>query len=343
MVTVVVPVYNVEKYLDRCVESIVNQTYRNLEIILVDDGSPDRCSQMCDDWALRDSRIKVIHKQNAGLGMARNTGIENATGEYICFFDSDDYVPPDTIEKAYNKIAEQRADVVVFGFSDVTPNGELISSRIPTPPKTLYCGEEVRTKFLPDLVGADPKTGVSANLWMSTWSCLFSMKMIRDSGWRFVSEREVISEDIYSLLELYQFVNRVTVLEEALYFVTENTSSLSRAYRADRFEKTRYFYERCIQLCHDCDYISEVEHRCAGVFLSYTIWALKSEVAYHSNFTDRICGITRIIDDDVLQAVLEKKKNDKVGVKQRILFWSMRHKCYLLCYLLLSAQNAVKK
>ena len=97
-VSVVLPIYNVEQYLERCVNSVVNQTYTNLEIILVDDGSPDNCPQMCEDWKKRDSRIKVVHKKNAGLGMARNSGIEVATGEYICFFDSDDYVKRDIID-----------------------------------------------------------------------------------------------------------------------------------------------------------------------------------------------------------------------------------------------------
>ena len=92
LVSVVVPIYNVEAYLDRCISSVVLQTYSNLEIILVDDGSPDRCPQICDDWARRDCRIKVIHKENAGLGMARNTGIEHATGSYVYFLDSDDYM-----------------------------------------------------------------------------------------------------------------------------------------------------------------------------------------------------------------------------------------------------------
>lgn len=101
VVSVVLPIYNVEKYLSRCLESVVNQSYRKLEIILVDDESPDKCPEICDEWAAKDSRIKVIHKKNGGLGYARNTGIENATGEYICFVDSDDYIAPDTIEKAY--------------------------------------------------------------------------------------------------------------------------------------------------------------------------------------------------------------------------------------------------
>ena len=119
VVSVVLPIYGVEKYLDRCITSIVNQTYSNLEIILVDDGSRDNCPQMCDDWAEKDSRIKVVHKANAGLGMARNTGIDNATGEYICFFDSDDYVALDTVEKAYALAKQESSDLVTFGLSIV--------------------------------------------------------------------------------------------------------------------------------------------------------------------------------------------------------------------------------
>lgn len=96
-ISVIVPVYKVEKFLDQCVSSIVNQSYKNLEIILVDDGSPDNCPAMCDGWAERDNRIKVIHKENGGLSSARNAGIDVATGDYITFVDSDDYLPKSAI------------------------------------------------------------------------------------------------------------------------------------------------------------------------------------------------------------------------------------------------------
>ena len=92
VISVIVPIYNVEDYLDRCVDSIINQTYSNLEIILVDDGSPDNCPKMCDDYAKKDSRIKVVHKENGGLSDARNAGMKVATGEYISFIDSDDWI-----------------------------------------------------------------------------------------------------------------------------------------------------------------------------------------------------------------------------------------------------------
>ena len=100
-ISIIVPIYNVEKYLDRCMQSLLNQTLTDIEIIMVDDGSPDRCPQMCDEYAKKDSRIKVIHKSNAGLGYARNSGLEIATGEYVAFVDSDDYVYTQIYESLY--------------------------------------------------------------------------------------------------------------------------------------------------------------------------------------------------------------------------------------------------
>ena len=128
LISVVLPIYNVENYLDRCINSIVHQTYDNLEIILIDDGSPDSCPQKCDEWAKKDNRIKVIHKKNAGLGMARNTGIENASGEYLCFCDSDDYIDLETINKAYEVAKKNNADIVTFGINEVSSDGNTLSA-----------------------------------------------------------------------------------------------------------------------------------------------------------------------------------------------------------------------
>lgn len=117
MVSVIVPVYKVENYLDECVKSIVNQTYKDIEIILVDDGSPDNCPDMCEEYAKQDSRIRVIHKENGGLSSARNAGIEVAHGDYLCFIDSDDYIVHDMIEQLMILINENSADIASCRFS----------------------------------------------------------------------------------------------------------------------------------------------------------------------------------------------------------------------------------
>ena len=157
LVSIIIPIYNVEKYLNGCIESVVKQTYTNLEIILIDDGSPDNCPQICDEWAKKDQRIKVIHKENGGQGIARNTGIENATGEFVCFLDSDDYLDLTTIEKAYALAKKECAEIVVYGLKSVNQNGELIKSFTPCPEKTVFKDEEVLNEFFPEYLAPNPK------------------------------------------------------------------------------------------------------------------------------------------------------------------------------------------
>ena len=114
-VSIILPIYNVEKYLNKCVDSIRNQTYRNLEIILVDDGSKDSSGKICDELSNQDSRLKVVHKKNGGLASARNSGYEVATGEYVMYIDSDDCVKEDTVKKCVDAIERDKSDVVIFG------------------------------------------------------------------------------------------------------------------------------------------------------------------------------------------------------------------------------------
>lgn len=126
-ISIIVPVYKVEKYLERCVNSLLNQTYKNIEIILVNDGSPDNCPAICDDYASKDSRVKVIHKNNGGLSDARNIGIENSTGEYLSFVDSDDWVKNDFIEELYSNIIREKACISIVGCELVWDSGKSIT------------------------------------------------------------------------------------------------------------------------------------------------------------------------------------------------------------------------
>lgn len=129
LISVIVPVYKVEQYIDRCVQSIVDQTWKNLEIILVDDGSPDGCARMCDEWARRDARIRVIHKENGGLSDARNAGMAAATGESIGFVDGDDWIEPDMYRLLVEQMERTQSDIAACGVEMVWEDG--------TPPRRL--------------------------------------------------------------------------------------------------------------------------------------------------------------------------------------------------------------
>lgn len=124
LISVIVPIYKAEQYLDKCVQSIVDQTYRNLEILLVDDGSPDSCPMLCDSWASKDSRIKVIHKKNEGQEVARNIGLDSATGSFIAFVDSDDWIASDMYEYLYSNLVNANADISACQATLVYPDGK---------------------------------------------------------------------------------------------------------------------------------------------------------------------------------------------------------------------------
>lgn len=130
LISIVVPVYNVEQYLDRCVESILNQTYRNIEVLLMDDASSDGSGRICDAWGERDSRVKVFHLTHGGLSVARNKGLENMAGQYVLFVDSDDYISSDLVVSAYGNLVKYNADMVIFDFMNFyDSNGVIVPER----------------------------------------------------------------------------------------------------------------------------------------------------------------------------------------------------------------------
>ena len=338
LVSVVLPIYNVEKYLDRCIESVVNQTYKNLEIILVDDGSPDGCPKKCEDWAKRDKRIKVIHKENAGLGYARNTGIESASGEYICFFDSDDYIAIDTIEKTYKTAKKENADVVIFGFSTVNKNGNIGSVVVPKTELLKYVGKKVQTSFLPDLISWNPDNGKATNLRMSAWTALYSLKLIRESGWKFVSERDIISEDVYSLLDLYHSVKTVVVVPEAFYFYCENETSLTHSYKKDRYKRIKQFYQACIDKCNQLEYDNEIKRRMAYPFTANSIAAMKMIVTSDLSKKEKRGMICAVVRDETMQAVVHQMNLKTESLARQILFFAIKNKMDKLCFWLIKSK-----
>lgn len=145
LVTIIVPVYNAEKYLCQCVESIINQTYDNLEIILVDDGSTDDSSTICDEYANKDSRVRVIHKRNGGVSSARNVGLDGANGVYVAFVDADDYIELDLVAKAYEAITASGADLLKFGVYEeyYATTGQLVGSKAFSPKNFLADNKEI--------------------------------------------------------------------------------------------------------------------------------------------------------------------------------------------------------
>ena len=339
LVTIVVPIYNVEKYLNRCLNSIVNQTYTNLEIILVDDGSPDNCPAMCDEWAKKDSRIKVIHKKNAGLGMARNTGIEHATGEYICFFDSDDYIALDLVEKVHACITKYDADTVIYGMCLVDENGKLLSSTVPTTEKDYYSGNEIMRIILPAMIGGVSPDGKRLNLNMSSSGQMYSMQLIRRCQWRYVSERTYISEDVYSLYVLYHYVQSVAVLHEAFYYYCRNPASLTQKFDPERYKKNCFLYQSLMQLCDEYKDSDYVRKSLASPCYGNMIGAMKSIVRSSLTDAEKKRQIGEIVNDTCFQDILKTKKVQHEKWHIRLFILCARMKITTLVYWMIRAAS----
>ena len=208
-VSVIIPVYKVEKYLDECLESVVNQTYKDFEVILVDDGSPDNCPLMCDNWAIRDARIKVIHQPNQGISTVRNKGIENSIGEYILFIDSDDFIDKTAIEKALTVAEKTSADIVCFGVFRITENKEIIEATEKIKNNTVS-----RQEALLDLC--------QGNVHDYSWNKLYRRKVFE--GVYYPTDKTI--EDIATTYKLFLNAEKISYLSDELYFYRRREGSI---------------------------------------------------------------------------------------------------------------------
>lgn len=331
-ISVIVPVYNVEKYLDRCVKSIINQTLKELEIILVDDGSPDNCPTMCDDYAECDGRVKVIHKKNGGLGFARNSGIEASSGEFIAFVDSDDYIEPDFYEKLYNNAKENNAEICLAGMTIV--NGDKKTKCENIFAGTVFDKEDVLTRLLPGTLGADENNENFSS--MSSCIGIFSRKLIDENNIRFVSERDFISEDAIFDIDIYRRASRVSFIDSTGYYYSYNEQSLTHSYMPDRFDKIKILCRHELDLLKDSGVYDICKIRIYSTFLGNLRALLKQEAVYAKEKSGIKLGLERmknIVNDDFLQRVLSEYNYSKLPLKQRISCLCLDKKLRLLTFL----------
>lgn len=218
LISVIVPIYKVENYLKKCIDSIVNQTYKNIEILLIDDGSPDNCGIICDEYAKKDERIKVIHKENGGLSDARNYGIEASTGDYIIFIDSDDYVSESMCENLLICALENNADIVSCNFKEiyVDNNKEKINKQSIKESLEVYTNLEVIYKYFFDYT-------VDINV---VWNKLYKRELFfKRESIRFPKGK--LHEDDYTICKLYYYANKIVIINDVLYYYIRRCDSIT--------------------------------------------------------------------------------------------------------------------
>lgn len=264
LISVIVPVYKVEKYLNRCIDSIIKQTYHNLEIILVDDGSPDNSGKICDEYAKKDKRIKVIHKQNGGLSDARNCALDIATGDYIGFVDSDDYIKEDMFETLYNLCEEKEADISIISFY------EMIEDRI------IEVRDSGELQIL-DKIEAIKELLLDTKIQSYAWNKLFKKELFTNI--RFPTGKNF--EDIATTLILFEKCNKIVRLEEPKYYYLRRNDSIVGV----RNYKTYYDYMEVIldKYLYLKDKYPQIEVYNAYNFVINMIWVYTVIVGYDIN------------------------------------------------------------
>lgn len=231
-VSVIVPVYNVEKYLKRCVESILSQTMENLEIILVDDGSTDQSGTICDEYAKKDSRIKVMHKKNGGLSSARNAGLAIAQGKYVGFVDSDDDIENIMYERMYETIEKENVDFVMSDYIRIPENGEIYLKTLEIE-KGRYDRNDIREKIFPQLImGEDLEYGPL----LSVWHCMYRTDFLRKYNLKFDEEVRWSEDNIFSAFVGYYADSFYYLKGEGLYHYYNNPGTITTSYRSGAWD-----------------------------------------------------------------------------------------------------------
>lgn len=269
-ISVIVPVYRVEKYLPACIDSILNQTFTDFELILVDDGSPDRCPEICDETAKRDARVRVIHQANAGLSAARNAGIEAAHGAWLSFVDSDDYIAPQFYEKLYQTAQRTDADCVMCSVQNVDESGKSIDSALMRVADEVKTGQEVLQK-----IGRDDVTP-----YLTAWNKLYRRKLFNTL--RYPAGRQ--NEDVFVFAELFCQVQRAVCVAEPLYFYRKRIGSIMNSVVTLRNLDEMWAYVNCFEHLQQDDEESTLKETEKRVFAKLTgVYYRVTEEDRHSN------------------------------------------------------------
>ena len=339
-ISIIVPVYNVEKYIARCVDSLRNQTLTDIDIVLIDDGSTDGSPAMIDSYAAMDSRIQVMHKKNAGQGYARNDGLRLAKGEYVLFLDSDDYLEQRTCEELYELMVRTGADMCTYGHQIDAPTGECV--RKPRILDDTYDGEDVRKRFTLHFYGDDPSDD-NLRGYSSCMSC-FRVSLIREHNLEFPSEREVLSEDNLFCLSVCRYAQRVVTTSKIYYHYCLKADSFSQGYSEVRMPMTKVLAAHLLEYASEFGVCDEANIRIAGMLWINMMATIKQDVrrqvALNQVSKSQVLDdIRELCADDDFQKILTRLRGTALPKQQRVFLWAYLNKHIHILYFMAAVRG----
>ena len=334
-VSIIIPVYNVEKYIERCLKTLTNQTLKEIEILIINDNTPDNSMKICEEYAKNDKRIKIYNKENEGLGLTRNYGIERANGEYIAFVDSDDYVSENMCEVLYNTAKKYEADVVYGGIYYDNNEGN-IRKKPCVEKETIWKDNDVKSLLL-DFIATKPEEHLDTIMEVSVWKALFKKKIFDEHNIRFVSERQFISEDVIFDIDFFVKSKCIVAIPECVYYYCVNPNSLSKVFRTDRFKKVKILYDEVIRKLSMYYGKEEIQLR-TDRFLIARAKKKKKKIIKHRKIIGKKEtkeALKEIVEDEELEKIFNRYPINKLPKKYALVAWLMKYKYYYMLKIIL--------
>ncbi len=320
-ISVIIAAYNEEKYIDRCLNSLINQTYNNIEILVIDDGSTDNMSKIINSYLVIDQRIKYFYKKNEGQGIARNYGLKKASGDYVTFVDADDYVEINMYKKMIEKIVNDNADAVISNWSIDYKNGDSIVEPIGLDQR-IYENDEIDEIIIPNIISTSFESKKDVNISGSAAKTLYKKMIIDKFNISFTSEKKYTSEDIMFNVDYYLNSKRVYILDENLYHYCQIDGSYSHSYKKDLFSKSlnMYYYLNSKMKTHK-NVTSHI--RIQKSFFNNILLCILQESRYGNN---SLKNIKEIVNNEDIVKLSNDIKKYKMPIKKKLFSIALRFK-----------------
>lgn len=314
LISIIVPIYNVERYLNKCIDSIISQTYKNIEIILVDDGSPDNCGKICDEYAKKDNRIKVIHKENGGVSSARNVGIEISNGEWIVFVDADDWIEIEYCKRMLDIAIQRKADVVLCGYNRVVGSKkEKINS---SGDNEEFDSIQYLNKIL------NPQTAFG-------FCHMKIIKKIVMNNIQFNEDLNVGEDALFNIMTSKN-ITKVIINKEALYNYRINMNSVVKKFDVKYPDK----YEKSMKINRDYIWNNYYNHKDVLQnyynFVAFHVLLIAVNYCYSPYNTNKKNELKEICDREIFKEAIKKCNYNELSFTRKVTLFSIKHHLYII-------------